>query len=68
MGLTKEEKKAAIAAKRGPLEHELYSAELDLTTAEEGRDESLVEEPKARVAEIKAKLKALDDQEKKIKG
>ncbi len=67
MTLTAEEKKAAINAKRGPLEHELYSAELDLKTAKQGGDEALIEEPKSRVDEIKAKLKALDDEEKKIK-
>lgn len=66
MSLTDEEKKAAIAAKRGPLEHELYGAELDLKVAEEGGDEALVEEPKGRVARIKGQLKVLDDEEKAI--
>lgn len=66
MTLTDEEKKAAIAAKRGPLEHELYGAELDLKTAEAGGDAALIEEPKGRVARIKAQLKVLDDAESKV--
>jgi hypothetical protein len=66
MTLTDEEKKAAIAAKRGPLEHELYTAELDLKTAEASGDDALVEEPKARVERIKGQLKVLDDEEKKV--
>lgn len=66
MTLTKEEKEAAIAAARGPLEHELFAAETDLEVAEAGDSEELVAGPKARVEEIKAKLKVLDDKKKKL--
>lgn len=66
MTLTDDEKKTAIAARRGPLEHELYTAELDLKVAQEGGDDALIEEPKARVARIKGQLKVLDDEEKKL--
>lgn len=67
MTLTKENKLEAIAAKRGPLEHEKYAAELDLATAEEAKDEALAEEPKARLAEINSKLGALELKEKEAK-
>lgn len=61
-----QQKRDLIAAKRGPLENELYAAELDRKTAEAGEDEALVEEPKAREAEVKKKLKVLDEEEAKI--
>jgi beta-glucosidase-like glycosyl hydrolase len=64
--MTKADKEAAIAAKRGPLDHELYSAELDLKTAEASGSEQLVEEPKQRVERIKGQLKVLDDEEKAL--
>lgn len=66
MALTDEQKKAAIDAARGPLDHELYSAELALKTAEASGIKALTKEPKARVARIKDQLKVLDDEEKKL--
>lgn len=66
MSLTDDQKKEAIAARRGPLEHELYSAELDLKVAKKGSTPALVEGPQARVDEIKAQIKVLDDEEKKL--
>lgn len=60
MALSKEEKLAAIAAARGPLEHEQYAAELDVKTAEEGTDQALADSHKARLEEVNSKLGALD--------
>jgi hypothetical protein len=64
--MDKEQKKESLDASRGSLEHELYAAETDLAVAEAGSDEELVKEPKRRVKEIKAKLKAIDDREAKL--
>ena len=66
MTLTAEEKKSAINAKRGPLDHEKYAAELDVKTAEASGQEELMEEPRARLARIEDQLKVLDDAEAKI--
>lgn len=66
MSLTDEEKKAQIEAKRGPLEHELYGAELDLKTAEAGGNEALIEGPKGRVESLKKQLQVLEDEEKEL--
>lgn len=61
-----DDKRAAIQAKRGPLEHELFAAELDVATAKEASDKALHEEPEKRLKEVKAKLKVLDDKEAKL--
>jgi hypothetical protein len=66
MTLTTEEKKAAIAARRSPLDHELYSAELDLKVAEADGEEGLVNDAKARVEKIQTKIKVLDDEEAEL--
>lgn len=63
MTLTDEDKQAAIDAKRGPLEHEKYAAELDLKTAEASGDDALVQEPKERLARIEDQMKVLKDAE-----
>lgn len=68
MALTAEQKKDAINAKRGPLEHEQYAAELDVATAKESGAEELLQEPQARLKRVNDQLKALDAEEAKIKG
>lgn len=66
MALTKEQKIEAIQAKRGPLEHEQYAAELDLKVAKKSDDKALAEEPQARLDEVNAKLDALKQEEQKL--
>lgn len=60
-----DQKREIIAAKRAPLESEMYAAELDLKLAEESADERLAEEPRRRFEECKRKLAILDDEEGK---
>jgi hypothetical protein len=66
MALSKEEKLEAIAARRGPLLHEQYAAELDVKVAEEGGIEALMEEPKARLARVNSQLGVLDEEESNL--
>lgn len=63
MGLTNDEKRAAIAARRGPLEHELYAAELDVKVAQKAGDETLLAGPAERLEQVEAQIKVLDDEE-----
>lgn len=64
MGLTNDEKKSAIAAARGPLDHEHYAAQLDLKVAKADGDETLIESASARLARVNSKLAVLSEEEK----
>lgn len=64
--MTDGEKKEAIQAKRGPLEHEQFAAQLDVKVAKEHEDEALLAEPTERLERIERQLKALDEEEKKL--
>lgn len=66
--LDEQGKKDLIAAKRGPLEHELFAAELDLEVAQEAGDEALVEGPQKRLEAVKAQIKVLDDKLAEVEG
>lgn len=63
MALTKEQKFEVIDAKRGPLLHEKYAAELDVKTAEVTKDAALEQEPKARLQLVNEQLAVLDAEE-----
>lgn len=72
MGLTKQGKLSILGAERGPLEHELFAAEIELEVKEEGAKHGAtgvvqehVEAVKARVDGIKAQIKVIDDRAEK---
>lgn len=60
------QKQANIDAKRSTLEVEQHSAQLDVKLAKKSKHEELLTEPTERLAEIDAKLKVLDDEEKSL--
>ena len=73
MGLTKQSKLAALAASRGPLEHELFAAEIQVEVKEAGVKhgatgvtQEQVEEAKANRDGIQAQLDAINDREEKV--
>lgn len=61
------EKRAILQAKRGPLENELYTAEVDLAIAKKHKDPVLAEEPEERLARIKDQLAVVEKKEAEIK-
>jgi hypothetical protein len=61
-----DEKRGAIAARRGTLEHELFGAELDLKVAKEHDEDVLAEEPQKRLDRIKRQMEVLDKEEGKL--
>jgi hypothetical protein len=63
---SKDEKRAMIQAKRGSLETEQYSAELDLKTAKAGDNEDLVKGPQERLDGINKQLEVLEKEEAKL--
>lgn len=74
MGLDKAGRLAILAAERGPLEHELYAAEIEVEVKEvavehgsTGVTQDLVEAAKARRDGIAAQIKAIDDAKEKVK-
>jgi len=74
MGIDKAGRLAILAAERGPLEHELYTAQIQLETKEAGVEhgatgvtQEQVEEAKARVEGIEAQIAVIDDNRKKVK-
>lgn len=73
MGLTKAGKLATLAAERGPLEHELFAAEIQVEVKEAGVEhgatgvtQEQVEEAKATRDGIKAQIKVIDDRKEKV--
>jgi hypothetical protein len=73
MGIDKQGKLAILAAQRGPLEHELFAAEIELETktiavehASTGVTQEMVEACKERVEGIRAQIKAIDDRKEKV--
>ena len=74
MGLTKQGMLEILAANRGPLEHELYAAEIELEVKEEGVKhgatgvtQEQVEAVKARRDGLQAQVKVIDDQAEKTR-
>lgn len=75
MGIDKQGKLDIIAAQKGPLEHELFAAQVNLETQEVAVDHGStgvtkehVEEAKARRDAIQAQLDSLDERAKEIEG
>jgi hypothetical protein len=75
MGIDKQGKLDIIAAQKGPLEHELFAAQVHLETQEVAVDHGStgvtkehVEEAKARRDAIQAQLDSLDEKAKEIEG
>lgn len=73
MGLDKQGKLDILAAERGPREHELFAAQVELEVKEEGVKhgltgvtEDVVEEVRKRVDAIKAQIKVIDDHAEKV--
>lgn len=63
-----DDKLQAINGRRETLLHEQFGAQLDVKIAKAGRDQNLRTEPEARLAEVEAKLKTLDDAERDVKA
>jgi len=73
--MTKDAKLAAIAAERGPLEHQLYSAEIEVETKTiavehgvTGVTKEALEEAQARMASLKEQIAALDERKAQVEG
>lgn len=73
MGLTKQGKLAQLAASRGPLEHELFAAEIEVEVKEAGVEhgstgvtQDQVEEAKAHRDGVAAQIKVIDDRKEKV--
>lgn len=62
MGLEKQGRLAIIAAERGPLEHQLYAAEVELETKEIAVAHGVTGVTQDMVQEVKARKEALEDQ------
>ena len=60
------DKRAILQAKRGPLENEQYTAEVDLALAEEQKDPALAEEPRERLDRINSQLAIIKQKEDEI--
>lgn len=73
MGLTKQGKLDRLAAERGPLEHELFAAQMQVVVKEAGVkhgatgvDQDQVEAAKANETAIQAQIDALDKVKEKV--
>jgi hypothetical protein len=73
VGIDKQGKLAILAAQRGPLEHELFAAEIELevkaTAVDHGATgvtQEMVEGCKERVEAIQAQIQCIDDRKEKV--
>lgn len=60
------QKREILQSRRGPLENEKYSAEVDLAVAEKSGDVALEEEPRARLERVNSQLAVLEEKEDEV--